>query len=84
VLLDRRVDNQPAALAALIDEVQRLRAEHGQLKVGIDVVGRIAGLLTATLCEAQITAVHVSGLAVNRARQGGVGASTRATPNTPA
>ena len=80
VLLDRRVDNQPAALAALIDELQHLAVEHGELTVGIDVVGGIAGLLTAMLNEAPITVVHVSGLAVNRARQGGVGGEHKSDP----
>jgi transposase len=80
VLLDRRVDNQPAELAALIDELQRLAGAHGELKVGIDVVGGIAGLLTAMLCEAQLTVVHVSGLAVNRARQGSVGGEHKSDP----
>src|SRR3954470_22840615 len=80
VLLDRRVDNRPGDLAALIDELTRLGAEHGELKVGLDVVGGIAGLLTAMLCEAQITVVHVSGLAVNRARQGGVGGEHKSDP----
>ena len=80
LLLDRRIDNQPAALAALIDELQRLGAEHGELKVGIDVMGGIAGLLTAMLSEAQIAVVHVSGLAVNRARQGTVGGERKSDP----
>jgi transposase len=80
VLLDRRVDNQPSALAAVIGELQGLAVEHGELKVGLDVVGGIAGLLTAMLCEAQITVVHVSGLAVNRARQGGVGGEHKSDP----
>src|SRR6185436_15687779 len=73
LLLDRKVDNQPAPLAKLIEELQSLAVEHGELTVGIDVIGGIAGLLTAMLCEAQIAVVHVSGLAVNRARQGTVG-----------
>jgi transposase len=80
VLLDRRVDNQPADLAALIDELQGLAAEHGELRIGIDVVGGIAGLLTAMLCEAQIAVVHVSGLAVNRARQASVGGERKSDP----
>jgi transposase len=80
VLLDRRVDNQPAALAALVDALQRLSAEHGELTVGIDVLGGIAGLLTAMLCDADIAVVHVSGLAVNRARQGGTGGEHKSDP----
>jgi transposase len=80
VLLDRRVDNQPGALAALIDELARLEAEHGSLSVGIDVVGGIAGLLCAMLAESGIAVVHVSGLAVNRARQGTVGGEHKSDP----
>jgi Transposase len=80
VLLDRRVDNQPAALSAVIEELRRLGAEHGDVRVGIDVVGGIAGLLTAMLCDAQIPVAHVSGLAVNRARQGGVGGEHKSDP----
>jgi transposase len=80
VLLDRRVENQPADLAALIDQLARLATEHGQLTVGIDVIGGIAGLLTAMLADAQITVVHVSGLAVNRARQGSVGGEHKSDP----
>src|SRR3954470_13163655 len=49
VLLDRRVDNRPGDLAALIDELTRLRAEHGALRVRIDVVGGLAGLRRAML-----------------------------------
>jgi transposase len=78
--LDRRVDNQPQALAELIDELQRLAAEHGELTVGIDVVGGIAGLLTAMLNDAGLPVVHVSGLAVNRARQGTVGGEHKSDP----
>ena len=72
LLVDRRVDNEPVALHALVDELQALGAEHGQMRVGIDVVGGIAGLLSAMLTDAGIDLVHVSGLAVNRARQGSV------------
>lgn len=80
VLIDRRVDNQPAALGALIDELEALVGEHGALRVGIDVVGGIAGLLTAMLLEAGIDVVHVSGLAVNRARQGTTGGEHKSDP----
>jgi transposase len=80
VLLDRRVDNAPQALGALIDELQRLTVEHGELRVGMDVIGGIAGLLAAMLLEAGIDAVHVSGLAVNRARQGSVGGEHKSDP----
>lgn len=80
LLIDRRVDNEPAALAALVFELEALRAEHGELRVGIDVVGGIASLLTAMLLEAGLEVVHVSGLAVNRARQGTTGGEHKSDP----
>ena len=80
VLLDRRIDNDPASIQALIDELEPLRAEHGPIKAGIDVIGGIAGLITAMLCDAGIALVHVSGLAVNRARQGTVGGEHKSDP----
>jgi transposase len=79
VLLDRRVENDPASLARLVERLDGLR-ERGSLKVGIDVVGGIAGLLTAMLLEAGIAVVHVSGLAVNRAREGTTGGEHKSDP----
>lgn len=79
-LIDRRVDNRPAALQGLLDELEELQAEHGPLRVGIDVVGGIAGLLTAMLLEAGIEVVHVPGLAVNRARQGTTAGEHKSDP----
>src|SRR5581483_5699807 len=69
-LLSRRVDNEPAAIQTLIEELEQLRIERGALEVGIDVVGGIASLLTAMVGQAGFALVHVPGLAVNRARQG--------------
>jgi Transposase len=60
VLLDRRVDNDPVSLQALIDELERLSVEHGAVRVGIDVLGGIAGLVSAMLLDAEIDVVHVS------------------------
>lgn len=80
VLLNRRVDNDPAAVAELIAELEALKATHGQLRVGIDVLGGIAALLSAMLLEAGIELVHVSGLAVNRARQGTTGGENKSDP----
>jgi Transposase len=78
--IDRRVAHHPAALAALVEELEALRTGHGDLRVGIDVVGGIAGLLAALLLEASIEVVHVSGLAVNRARQGTTGGEHKSDP----
>src|SRR3954469_9825696 len=80
VLLDRRVDNEPGALSALIEELKALGAEHGELKRGIHVVGGIAGLLSTMRGGAEISVVHVSGLAVNRARQASVGGDHKSEP----
>jgi transposase len=79
-LLSRRVDDEPAAIQALSDELERLRSEPGAVTVGIDVVGGIASLLTATLAEAGLRLVHVPGLAVNRARQGTSGGEHKSDP----
>jgi transposase len=79
VLIGRRVDNTPAALAEFVDELISLR-ERGPLTVGIDVVGGIASLLSATLLEAGIDVVHVCGLAVNRAREGTTGGEHKSDP----
>lgn len=80
VLIDRRVDNQPAALADLVAELEALRCERGAVRVGVDVVGGIAGLLMAMLFDAGFEVVHVSGLAVNRARQGTTGGEHKSDP----
>ncbi len=79
-LLDRRVENDPASVQELIDELVGLEDVHGRLRVGIDVLGGIAGLLIAMLLEASIELVHVSGLAVNRAREGTRGGEHKSDP----
>lgn len=80
ILLNRRVDNDPASVAELVAELEGLEAAHGRLRVGIDVLGGIAALLSAMLLEAGIELVHVSGLAVNRARQGTAGGENKSDP----
>jgi transposase len=79
VVFGARVDNTPAALAALIERLDRLR-ERGPLRAGIDVVGGIASVLTAMLLDAGIEVVHVCGLAVNRAREGTTGGEHKSDP----
>jgi len=79
-LLSRRVDNEPAAIQALINELERLRVEDSAVTAGVDVVGGIASLLTAMLAEAGFPLVHVPGLAVNRARQGTSGGEHKSDP----
>ena len=77
VVWDRRVDNDPAAIGALIEELGGL----GQgLVVGMDVVGGIANLVQAMLAAAGFRLVYVSGLAVNRARQATRGGESKSDP----
>src|SRR4051794_18307896 len=78
-IFDGRVDNAPAALAELVARLEGLR-DRGAVTVGIDVVGGIASLLCAMLVEAGIEVVHVSGLAVNRAREGTTGGEHKSDP----
>ncbi len=79
-LLSRRVDNDPEALAALIDELEAREATGGPARVGLDVVGGIANLAACMLAEAGLGLVHVPGLAVNRARQGTTGGERKSDP----
>jgi transposase len=80
VLLSRRVENHPADIQSLIDELEGLGAERAPARVGVDVVGGIAALLVAMLHEAGLDVVHVPGLAVNRARQGTTGGEHKSDP----
>lgn len=77
VLLDRKIANTPADLLRLAEE---LRALPAPVKIGIDVLGGIATLTQAVLLEAGFELVHVSGLAVNRAREGTVGGESKSDP----
>jgi len=77
VLIDRKLANTPAAIASLIDELKGL---EGRVRIGLDVVGGVAGLAAAMLAEAGFALAHVPGLAVNRARQGTVGGEHKSDP----
>jgi transposase len=77
VVLDHRVGNDPAAIAALVEELAGWAEE---LVVGIDVVGGIASLAEAMLTAAGLRLVYVSGLAVNRARQATRGGEHKSDP----
>jgi len=77
VLIDRKLANTPSDIAALADQ---LTALGGAIRVGLDVMGGIAGLAEAMLAEAGFILVHVPGLAVNRARQGTVGGENKSDP----
>ena len=80
VKLDRRVENTPADIATLIDDLKALK---GTLTIGLDVVGGIASLAEAMLAEAGFALVHVPGLAVNRAREGTTGGQSKSDPRVP-
>ena len=77
VQIDHELLNTPAEIADLAD---RLAALGGTVRIGIDVIGGIAGLAEAMLAQAGFTLVHVPGLAVNRARQGTVGGENKSDP----
>jgi transposase len=77
ILIDRKLHNTPTALSELIEQ---LHAMQGTVRVGLDVVGGIAGLAQAFFAEAHMELVHVPGLAVNRARQGTVGGENKSDP----
>lgn len=77
--LNRKLDNTPTAIAELINELETL-AVQGPVTVGIDVLGGIAGLVTAMLTAAGVRCVHVPGLAVNRARRATRGGENKSDP----
>jgi transposase len=77
VKIDRKLMNTPTDIAALADE---LAALNSTVRIGLDVIGGIAGLTEAMLAAAGFAVVHVPGLAVNRARQGTVGGENKSDP----
>ncbi|WP_214408331.1 IS110 family transposase, partial [Pseudonocardia lacus] len=87
-LSSHKVENTPEAIAALISEITELSKQHGPATVGIDVLGGIAGLLTAMLLEAVrnaapatgLTVVHTPGLLVNRSRRATRGGERKSDP----
>jgi transposase len=77
ICLDRKLPNTPTAIADLIAGLAQF---GGEVRIGLDVVGGIAGLVEAMLAEAGFPLVHVPGLAVNRARQGTAGGEHKSDP----
>lgn len=77
VLLDHKFQNRPSDIANLIEELNRF---DGEVRIGLDVVGGIAGLVEAMLAAAGFTLVHVPGLSVNRARRATVGGENKSDP----
>lgn len=76
-LINRKLLNTPEDLQRLVTELQALPAPW---RIGIDVLGGIASLAQAMLLHAGFELVHVSGLAVNRARQATVGGESKSDP----
>lgn len=76
----RKVENTPEAIDGLITEVTGLVSDHGPSTVGIDVLGGIAGLLTAMLLDAGVDVVHTPGLLVNRSRRATRGGERKSDP----
>jgi transposase len=79
-LSSRRVDNDPDAIDKAITDLTAVKAEHGELTVGLDLMGSVATVLTAMLLAAGLRVVHVPGLAVNRARRGTRGGENKSDP----
>lgn len=80
VLVSRRVDNEPSALQALIDQITAARDAHGPATVGIDILDSVASLVQAMLLEAGLRVVHVPGLLVNRSRRAVRGGEHKSDP----
>jgi transposase len=79
-LTSHQVENTPETIGALIAEIDELTTERGSATVGIDVLGGIAGLLTAMLLEAGLRVVHTPGLLVNRSRRATRGGERKSDP----
>jgi transposase len=77
LIWDRRGDNDPAGLQALVDQLLELDQRP---VVGLDVVGGVASLCEAMLLAGGLQLVDVSGLAVNRARQATRGGEHKSDP----
>ncbi|MGW6027884.1 IS110 family transposase [Streptomyces sp. NPDC055099] len=80
LLLNHRVGNDPESIEQAIVELLAIQAEHRGLTVGLDLMGGVAGLLTAMLLTADLHCVHLPGLAVNRARRGTRGGENKSDP----
>ena len=79
-VISRRVANTPDAIVGFLDELAAAVDVHGPATVGIDVLGGIAGLITAMVLDTGHRLVHVPGIAVNRARQATRGGEHKSDP----
>lgn len=80
LLASHKVDNTPAEIAALIEEIRSAETEYGLATVGVDILGGIAALTQAMLLDTGLSVVHVPGLAVNRARRATTGGENKSDP----
>ena len=81
VVLDRAVENDPAAIEGFVAALRGLGCElGGDLVIGLDVVGWFARFLEATLLAEGFALVHAPGIAVNRAGQGFAGGERKSDP----
>jgi transposase len=79
-VLSRRVGNDPDDIAAVIEQIKLIGAEHDAVTVGIDVLGGIARLVEVMLLQAGLDLVHVPGLAVKTARRATRGGEHKSDP----
>lgn len=79
-VLSCRVENAPDAIEQFLRDLASGVDEHGPATVGIDVLGGIAGLITAMVLDAGHRLVHVPGIAVNRARHATRGGERKSDP----
>lgn len=59
LLFSHRVDSTPDAVTEAVAELLAVQGGHGQVTVGLDVLGGIAGLLTAMQLAEGLRCVHV-------------------------
>jgi hypothetical protein len=78
VLFSHAVGNDPAAIGALIGEIEALEARG--TRAAVDMLRGAASLVCAMFAEAGLPLVHTPGLAVNRARQGIRGSERKSDP----
>jgi transposase len=76
--LSRRLANEPTDIETLLGELGEL--VEGPVTAGVDVIGGIASLVVVMLQDAGVEVRHVSGIAVNRARQGTIGGENKSDP----
>ena len=77
VQIDRKLLDPPTDLTALADDRSALR---GTIRIGLDVIGGIAGLAQAMLAKAWFVLVHVPGIAIQAPGQGTVGGENKSDP----